>query len=151
MAFPWRIVGFGLGISGCTLQSPPPSDSPADTDTDTGTVPTETDTDTGTPVVLEGLSTRNGTATVAVGVSYAGVEDLLFISDSGDGVPLCDIAYTLTSTAVRDDCEGCEWAFDLVIADAQVLLDQDGLCMTIFAVDATNVDTLNGQVREYGY
>ncbi len=124
-----------LGLLACSGGSTTPADS--------GTV---TVTDTEPP---QGLLVRSGSATVSD--SYTGSEQLRFTGDEGAGELLCELVFELTSTTVRDDCEDCLWAFDLVLSGAQVLVDEAGACLALHGVDASTVSTWDGTTRSYGY
>lgn len=106
------------------------------------------DTDTGS-AALQALSGLRGTATV--GAAYAGEETRYVIADRGEGEPLCQLAYALTSTATREDCEGagaaCDWAFDLVVSGATVEAEAEPGC----AAFGLEVAALEGSTVGYGF
>jgi len=72
------------------------------------------------------------------------------VGDDGDGAVLCRVSCALTSTAPRDDCDDCVWAFDLVVSDAVVAEETDVGCAA-FGYDADAVEAMNGTARSYGY
>ena len=117
-----------------------------DTDLDTDPDP-DTDSDPPTAPLREGLLQRVGSANV--GAVYTGTEDLQLVGD--DGVIECRIRYALVSVAIRDDCPGCEWAFDLAIQDAALVEDPNGACLGTTGFDATNVGDLDGTITSRGY
>jgi len=119
-------------------------DTPSDTDTDTDTASTGDTFDTGDLPRLARVGT--GVATT----DYVGTESEVWRTPSTDTV-VCEIAYDLTSTAVRGDCANCDWAFDLVTSNTTVVVDDGGACMDIVGVDAKTASTLDGRVRSYGY
>jgi len=90
-----------------------------------------------------------GTATVD-GTAYAGTEALILTADQGAGAELCRIEYVLTSTAVRDDCGECLWAFDLALTEA-IVTRQSGVGCEAFGYDAAAVAALGDAPRSYGY
>jgi hypothetical protein len=51
----------------------------------------------------------------------------------------------------RTDCAVCDWAYDLSIANAAVILDEEGACLAALGVDASTVGSWDGTVRSYGY
>ncbi len=82
---------------------------------------------------------------------YTGTEDWVFIGDDGEGEEFCRIRTTLSVAAVRDDCEDCDWAYDLVRGDAEVLTDTGPGCLALAGYDATTVSDLDGTTVAYGY
>jgi hypothetical protein len=142
------ILAGGGGCSGGT--KPEPTDS-----AETGTEPITTDTDgtseTGTtpPPLREGLSQ-----------TYLGYEELQLLPLVGPykyGAPVCTISYTLTESVYRDDCPSvsgyipCEWAFELTVSDAMVVVDSDGVCLDQLGYDASTIDMLNGTALTRAY
>ena len=100
------------------------ADADADADSDT-------DTDTSWAEKMQ-----SGSATVDS--DYDGVEVLTW--RDGDAV-LCELSYTLTSTAPRDDCDSCTWAFDLEVGAVEGANDQN--CF--------DEDVQPGSTRSYGF
>ncbi len=90
-----------------------------------------------------------GSAMVDAG-SYAGDEILVLEADEGAGDELCRVSYTLTSTAQRDDCAVCDWAFDLVLSDPTIVYES-GVGCGPFGYAAEDVAALDGEPRSYGY
>jgi len=97
-----------------------------------------------------GLLGRQGTATVLSG-SFEGVEERYFTTEYGEGVDLCRIRYPLSSIAVRDDCEDCEWAFDLLIGAPELIAEVEPGCLATVGVDSAALGELEGGVVSYGY
>lgn len=98
-----------------------------------------------------GMAGRSGTGTATVD-GYAGTEEMFFISDEGRGEAVCRITYSLTSTgAPAEGCEGCSWAFELVIADASVAEERDVGCLATVGVDPARVEELDGSLVYYGF
>jgi len=90
--------------------------------------------DTGPRVVSQ---VREGTLTPAEG-SLTGQETW---SLQGD---VCRVSYDLRGVAPRADCDICDWAWDLVVEDVNVEVDD--------ACDALpGMATLEGEARAYGY
>ncbi len=139
-----------------------PTGSASDTGV-TDTAPTDTaSTDTGeggtttgttTPSGPIGYSSREGTATAGLS-GFEGEERWSVTTEDGSEV-LCTIAYGLTATGPRDDCEPlgatCDWAHDLVRSDARVEVDVDGACLRVLGTDAATVSDLDGTPVAYGY
>jgi len=98
----------------------------------------------------EGLLGRSGTATVSVS-SYEGTEDLYFTKDYGEGEDICRIRYALSTVAVRDDCQDCAWAFDLVLGKPELIAETDPGCLATVGVDGTTLAGLEGTEVTYGY
>ena len=98
----------------------------------------------------QGLLGRVGTGTVLVG-SYEGSEDLFFTRDHGQGEDICRIRYSLTSIALRDDCDDCVWAFDLQLGPAELVAEADPGCLATVGVDGSTLAGLEGTVVSYGY
>ena len=116
---------------------------------DTGSVPdTGTAEDTGTAGPRLGTVLREGSPTVD-GDGWVGTESFRFLGE--DGAVLCDVSYTLSSVAPRADCTTCLWAFDLVLSDATLIADPEGLCLPTLGVDAATVGTLDGRTEPRGY
>jgi hypothetical protein len=142
------IGALALACSGKTepgggADTEPSADADTDTDTDA-----DTDTDTDTEPAAQGLLVRVGNA--IVDAAYTGTEDLELVGDDGYGEIVCAIHYDLASVAVRDDCSGCEWAFDVAISNAETVVDASGAC-TAIGYDATAVAALNGTTVSRGY
>jgi hypothetical protein len=116
----------------------------ADTDTDTD-ADADTDTDTDTDTGLQAELVWQGTATVDKGDSYSGTEEVVLISDRGDGDIICQYTYPVTATAAREDCENCDWAFDVVLGAASVKVD------TSCADAGLDPAAVEGTTRAYGY
>lgn len=109
------------------------------------------DTSDTAPVVLLGYTGFLGDASVDA-TSYVGTESWYFVEDEVDGgQDLCRITYTLTSTAVREDCADCTWAFDLVVSGAAVVAESGPGCLALSGYDAATVSALDGQVVSHGY
>ena len=136
----------GCGGSKADDSSAPLEDTDTQTDSDTTEFIDDT-SDTGSAGPLASL-VRVGLATVDG--TYVGTEDVLFTADKGYGEVLCHVTYDLNSTSDRDDCPYCDWAYDLVSSNATILVDQ-GHCQGVLGVDESNIETLNDQVRSYGY
>jgi len=98
----------------------------------------------------QGLLGRAGTATVSY-TSYEGTEELYFAADQGQGEDICRIRYDLSSTAVRDDCADCEWAFDLVVSGAELITETAPGCLATVGADSAALGDLEGTVVSYGY
>ena len=92
---------------------------------------------------MQGLAGKAGDATVLSG-SFSGLEDRYLIGDEGNGVDICRISTTLTSTAERTDCDDCAWAFDLTVSNAAVAAESGPGC-------PTDGSELNGTTISYGY
>jgi hypothetical protein len=143
----WRIntelgVVFGFNVPTETLYV-----GEADTDTD---VDTDTDTDTDT-VGRTGLAGRLGSGTMD-GAAYQGTEDLYLIAEDGEGEDVCRVRYSLASNGpARTDCVACDWAFDLLVSDAQLVAENAVGCAASLGLDAAAVVALNGTTRSYGY
>ena len=45
----------------------------------------------------------------------------------------------------------CAWAYDLVMADAEVVTDEDPGCLATLGYDESTVNELNGGTIGYGY
>jgi hypothetical protein len=149
----WMIAAV-VGCSGKDTSSPSddPTDADADTDSDSDTdtdADTDSDADTDTDARI-GLLVVAGTA-VADREGYAGAEEWTFLADAGYGELLCHIRYGLGAPVPRTDCPVCDWAYDLTISDAVVLLDEQSACQAAMGVDATTVLDWNGTTRSYGY
>lgn len=90
-----------------------------------------------------------GSAMVDAG-GYAGTEALVIEADEGAGAELCRVTYTLTSTAVREDCDLCDWAYDLVVSNPAVVTES-GVGCGPFGYSADDLAALDGSARSYGY
>jgi hypothetical protein len=135
------------------------TDTAADTDTDdtdtddTGTDDTDDtddtndtdDTDTDTSANEDALLRLEGAADV--GETYVGTEAVDLLSNFGLGDELCRITYTVTSTARRDDCADCVWAFDVVLGAPTV--DYDAECAAA-GYDAAAIAAIEGTTRSIG-
>lgn len=141
-----------LAAVGCATKTETVTDPSPTGETGTGTTDTAT-TRTWTQV----LPQRVGEATVDD--TYAGTEEiqvLPLLPYYYYGDPVCVILTNLVSTGSRQDCadEGsaiaCDFAFDVVITDAQVLHD-DGYCLAVTGYDADNVASLEGTVLTRGF
>ena len=66
------------------------------------------------------------------------------------GDVLCRVEVTLTSTASRDDCGDCLWAWDLVVDEATIAAE-GGVGCSAFGHDAAAVAAMAGTTRAYGY
>ncbi len=144
-----------LGIAGCPADDDDTGsgDDDATSDDDTGDDDTGDDDYTGDDDTTSGdddaLYGYLGEAVVDPLTGYDGHEDLYYIADSGAGADLCRVRVTLTSTAVRDDCADCEWAFDLHAEDPQVIAESAVGCAGV-GVDEAAIDAL-AVPRGYGY
>jgi len=132
-----------LTLGGCTGSS-------AADDDDSGTGGSDDDTsgdddDVATRAVLS----YEGSAQIDQG-SYVGTEDLVLVSDEGMGDELCRVSYTLTSTAERDDCSACSWAFDLVVSGPAITAEA-GVGCAAFGYTTADITSLDGSTRAYGY
>ena len=83
-------------------------------------------------------------------VAYQGSEDMAYIANLGGGPDVCRIRVDLSSTATRDDCTGCSWAFDLVVSNVEVTAESDPGCEA-FGLGAAEIAALEGSTRAYGY
>lgn len=83
-------------------------------------------------------------------LGYAGTEELYFSPHGGVGLDLCRIRYSLVSTAVRDDCEDCVWAFELSATEPEIIAGSAGDCEAL-GYDAVAIDELLSRPRAYGY
>ncbi|MDP6933132.1 MAG: hypothetical protein QGG40_09455, partial [Myxococcota bacterium] len=83
--------------------------------------------------------------------TYQVTEQWYFTAEEGEGEDICRVSYTVTSTDSRSDCELCDWAFDLVISDPEVLVDTDVGCEATVGVDSDDVAALDGTTVSYGY
>lgn len=110
----------------------------ADTDTDTGDTDTG-DTDSAPPP--EGLLHTVGSATVLD--TFAGTETVLFTDGATE---LCRVELSLASTGPRDDCDECDWAFDVEVLDAAVVTD-----VACAAVGWDDLSAVVGTTRAYGF
>jgi hypothetical protein len=97
-----------------------------------------------------GLLLRTGSLTWDGADAASGSESLTLLADSGYGAARCTLTYQLQSTGPRTDCDGCDWAFDLVVSQATVDLD-DGSCLAATGFDAATVSNLDGTVVSMGY
>ena len=152
----WLTIALGLGACGKNDVASDGADGDADTDADTDTdtdtdadTDTDSDTDTDTPPGSEGLLVRVGTL-VYDGSAITGEERLTLIGDSGYGAAVCTLHYSVASTAARNDCTGCIWAFDVVYSAASVEID-DGACLAATSYDAANIADLDGVTGTRGY
>jgi hypothetical protein len=127
----------GLGLAGC------PGTEDDDSSGDDDIVGDDDD------AAPRALLRYEGSARVDAG-SYAGGETLVLEAGEGSGAELCRVSYTLTSTALRDDCAVCEWAFDLVLTDP-VIVSESGVGCGPFGYSAEDVAALDGLSRAYGY
>ncbi len=151
------VAALGLVLGGCdggaddddAVDDDDVVDDDSADDDDTGDDDSAADDDDDT-AGRQGLMGYAGQATVDA-QGYAGTEELYFLADEGFGATLCRIGYDLVSTAVREDCDGCSWAFDLVTSDAAILEESGEGCAGTVGVGAADVDTLNDQVVGYGY
>jgi hypothetical protein len=98
----------------------------------------------------QGLRGYSGEATVDL-ASFQGTEELYFVGDEGFGATICRIRYDLIATAVREDCDGCSWAFDVQTSGAGILEESDVGCEGSVGISAATVGTLDGQTLSYGY
>jgi hypothetical protein len=90
-----------------------------------------------------------GEALVHTGDSYDGHEDLYYIADSGAGADVCRVRVDLISTAPRDDCADCEWAFAVTAFDPRVMAESSVGCAGV-GVDGDVMVGLTGE-RGYGF
>jgi hypothetical protein len=132
--------------------------STADTGTTSASTLTTTTGDSGaTPTFDAVLPRRVGEAIVQA--DYLGTEDIQVLPALPNyyyGEPVCVIRLEVTSTGSRPDCQDggglpCDWAFDVVFSNAEVLVDTFGLCLEITGFDATTVSALDGTVSTRGY
>ena len=138
-------AALALVAAGC-----PPADGDDDSAGDDDTVDDDSTGDDDTTDSRLGLSGRSGEATVDV-ETFAGFEEMYFVADQGLGDDVCRVHYDLTSTGVRDDCDDCDWAFDLVSDNAAIVAESDVGCSAVFGIDAANVGELDGTTVSYGY
>jgi len=108
--------------------------------------------DTGLPERIA-LEARTGQAqvTLAEPERYDGQEIWTFTGDSGAGEEICRIQYALNSTGVREDCDICDWAFDVSISEAEFVSESEPGCRATFGIGPENVGDLNGLWAGYGY
>lgn len=125
-------------------------------DGDSGSTPDDTgDTgETGETGETDETGPRQGTSgylgeAVAGPESYAGTEEWYFLAE--DGSDLCRIRCSLAAVAVRTDCDGCEWAFDLLTSASEVTAEADPGCAVLSGYDASSVADLDGRTLSYGY
>lgn len=138
------ILTLGLLLAACDAdQGDDDSTDPGDDDDDAGD-------DDDTTEDASGLLGRVGTATVD-GASYQGTEDLYFTTEYGEGEDVCRIRYPLSSSAVRDDCADCVWAFDLVLGAPELIAETDPGCLATVGVDSASLGDVEGDVVSYGY
>ena len=98
-----------------------------------------------------GMAGRSGNGT-GTADGYAGTEEVFFIGEEGQGETICRITYSLTSTDTpADGCDGCLWAFELVITDALVAEERDVGCLATVGIDPAHVEDLDGSRVSYGY
>lgn len=126
-----------LGLVAC--------DGPRDDDSASGD-DDSADDDDATPRALLGYE---GAAVVDAG-SYAGTEVLVIEADEGMGGELCRVSYALTSTAARDDCDACAWAFELVVSDVTIVYE-GGVGCGPFGYSTDDLVALDGSTRSYGF
>jgi hypothetical protein len=97
-----------------------------------------------------GLLGRLGSATVDA-AGYGGTEEQYLIADQGAGADVCRIRSQVTSTAPRDDCAECDWAWDLTTSATAIVAQSDVGCSGTLGVDETTVSQLDGRTLSYGY
>ncbi len=140
----WLLL-LGLALVACDGSPPADDDDDIQLDDDDDVVG---DDDSAGPD--EGLLGREGTATV-LNDSYEGTEDLFFATEYGLGEDLCRIRYSLSTVAVRDDCEDCVWAFDLQVGAPELIAEAGPGCLATVGVDGATLAGLEGTVVAYGY
>lgn len=96
--------------------------------------------------LLMGLA---GDADVLSG-GFEGAEDLYFATDNGLGEDVCRITYKLSATGLRDDCEDCDWAFDLVASEPEIVVGTAEDCAAL-GYDDEAIQQWLEQPRAYGY
>ena len=131
-----------LSLTACT------ADKLDDDPDDSGTTPTGTDDTGGTsgPSDSAGTIGYDGSATATL-TDFDGLEEWWFQGE--DGADLCRVRGRLISTGVRTDCGGCEWAFDLVQSETELVTEGDPGCADLAGVsDPTQLD---GRAVSYGY
>jgi len=138
-----------LALSLTACAEDPAGDDDATGDDDT-TADDDDDDDDDSAGERFGLLGRVGAATVTED-SYVGSEDLYFAADYGEGEDICRIRYPLVSVAVREDCEDCVWAFDLVLGAPELLSETHPGCLSTVGVDGAALDDLEGTAVSYGY
>ena len=99
---------------------------------------------------LTGLQGRAVEAVVTTG-SFEGREQVYFVSDSGVGTDICRFHYSLSSIAERQDCDSCDWAFDLAVSDTELLFEEEPGCLSTLGIDPSELALREGQVVSYGY
>ena len=135
-------LGFFWAFPGC---------APANDVDDQETGGTETgQSDTG-GTSATGLKGRAVEALVAFGSFHQGSGQRYFVSDSGLGVDLCRLEYTVSGVGERSDCDLCDWAFDVALSNVQLLAEQEPGCLETLGVDSADLGSLEGQVVSYGY
>jgi len=125
---------------------------PPDSGDDTGGEPEVQDTEDSGEARL-GLAGKTGEAlvTVAGPGGFEGAEEWHFTADSGAGEELCRIRYQLDSTEPRTDCDLCDWAFELVLSEAELVTEIEPGCDAVFGVAGEEVGSLDGTEIAYGY
>ncbi|MEE2751456.1 MAG: hypothetical protein VX519_08490 [Myxococcota bacterium] len=99
---------------------------------------------------LTGLQGRAVQALVGDG-SFEGHEEVYFVSESGMGADVCRFRYALSSQGVRQDCDSCDWAFDLTVSGVELLFEEEPGCLETLGTDSSGLGSLEGQVVSYGY
>ena len=82
-------------------------------------------------------------------VGYAGTEDIVAFEDA-TGDELCRIRVALASTGTREDCEGCEWAYDLIARDPERVAESGAGCEGTLGFDDASIAAMDGVGRAYG-
>lgn len=117
------------------------SDSPAGDSADSGDTGETADTGSGGT----GLLLLVGSA--SVDGAWDGVEDVELRGDLGLGELMCKIRYSITTTGTRADCEPCEWAYDVVLGEPEVLV-ADACDLAGYSADT--IATIAGTTRAFG-
>jgi len=125
-------------------------DPGTDADVDSDSAPdADEDRDADEPARI-GKAGRSGSG-IGTAEGYSGTERMFFIGDEGEGETICSITYELRSTGTAAGCDGCVWAFELVVGEAAVAEERDVGCEATLGIDPARVGDLNGDHVFYGY
>ena len=80
-----------------------------------------------------------GGATVTDGTAYENGWEDFYIVDLATGEDICRVASYVSDEGARDDCEACDWAFDLKSYDSFYQNDTEEGC-TLYGVVASDYD-----------
>lgn len=84
---------------------------------------------------------------IADTAGYGGTEVFTAVADQGQGETLCAIRYDWQAVAPQDDCPGCEWAWDLVATNAELVAEAGVGCAGVGASPADH----DGEQRSQGF